>query len=175
MHEGKRPGGLTALAVINFIFGGFDALGFMGSLIVLAGIGQQPEHSQPETSPPGASASEEAPTEEEKSEKERERERQEREAERVTRLAVKLGLVNSLLAGLLIASGVGYLKQGRILGRYLGNAYAICSIGTTVLALVLLRSDLPGSGFTPLSLLALIYPLVTLGLLNTTFRHDFTE
>ena len=29
MAEGKRPGGLTALAVLNFVFGGLGALGIL--------------------------------------------------------------------------------------------------------------------------------------------------
>src|SRR5438105_1003452 len=34
MAEGPRPGGLTALAVLNFVFGAF---GLIGSLLVLGG------------------------------------------------------------------------------------------------------------------------------------------
>ena len=30
MSDGKRPGGLTALAVLNFVFGGFGLLGLLG-------------------------------------------------------------------------------------------------------------------------------------------------
>ena len=41
MTAGKRPGGLTALAVLNFVFGGFGALGVlaMGALIALVNVG----------------------------------------------------------------------------------------------------------------------------------------
>ena len=40
MSEGKRPGGLTALAVLNFIFGGLGAIGALG-LIACFGFGSK--------------------------------------------------------------------------------------------------------------------------------------
>ena len=36
MAEGRRPGGLTALAILNFVFGGLAALGVL-ALVVLLG------------------------------------------------------------------------------------------------------------------------------------------
>ena len=36
MSEGKRPGGLTALAVLNFIFGGLGAIGALGLIAIMA-------------------------------------------------------------------------------------------------------------------------------------------
>src|SRR5207247_3969993 len=35
MSDGKRPGGLTALAVLNFVFGGLGALGLLAIFAVL--------------------------------------------------------------------------------------------------------------------------------------------
>lgn len=35
MSQGKRPGGLTALAVINFVFGGFGCLGILALAALL--------------------------------------------------------------------------------------------------------------------------------------------
>ena len=42
MNEGKRPGGLTALAVINFVFTGFGLLGLLGLIAIFALIGAIP-------------------------------------------------------------------------------------------------------------------------------------
>lgn len=35
MSDGKRPGGLTALAVLNFVFGGLGALGLLALFALL--------------------------------------------------------------------------------------------------------------------------------------------
>jgi hypothetical protein len=43
------------------------------------------------------------------------------------------------------------------------------------LSLAVAPKGLPMSGITPLALLALIYPILTLVLLNTTFRSDFVQ
>ena len=44
MNEGKRPGGLTALAVLNFIFSGGGLLGIMGTITMLALFGKLAEN-----------------------------------------------------------------------------------------------------------------------------------
>jgi len=40
MSQGQRPGGLTALAVINFVFGGFGCLGII-ALAALLGVADE--------------------------------------------------------------------------------------------------------------------------------------
>ncbi len=40
MSQGKRPGGLTALAVINFVFGGLGCLGILGMVALLGAVDQ---------------------------------------------------------------------------------------------------------------------------------------
>ena len=38
MADGKRPGGLTALAVLNFVFGGFGVLAVLAAAAVLGAV-----------------------------------------------------------------------------------------------------------------------------------------
>ena len=42
MNEGKRPGGLTALAVINFVFSGWGLIGLLGLAAFFAFVGKIP-------------------------------------------------------------------------------------------------------------------------------------
>ena len=80
------------------------------------------------------------------------------------------GLDAVLGAALMITSGVGYLGQKRFLGRTLGNTYAILSILNNVLSLATLHQ-----GFGIGTLIGLIYPVLTLILLNTTFKDDLVN
>lgn len=142
MAEGKRPGGLTALAVLNFVFGGLGALAVL-ALFALIGVAKSAGANISEgVSATGASAG-------------------------VMWISLLLGLLAVIL---LITSGVGYIKQKRFLGRTLGNAYAVVSITNTVIGIVALKS-----GFGIGTIIGLIYPLVTLFLLNTTFKDDLVN
>lgn len=151
MSEGKRPGGLTALAVINFVFGGFSALGALGMAALLALMGTVAD-SGDEHAKEMAKAWEE----------------------------MGMGLFYFLLAMmavsafLLIASGVGYLQQKKVLGRSLGNGYAALAILSSLL-MGLMVSDKAGGGFNIGTIIGLIYPVLTLILLNGTFKHDFVR
>ena len=134
----KRPGGLTALAVLNFVFGG---LGVLALLAVFALLGAANEMTDGAVSDaPGAGA---------------------------IYFSLVLGLISVTL---LITSGVGYLGQKKFLGRTLGNSYAAVSIGNTIVGLVLLSA---GFGFG--TIIGLVYPVLTLVLLNTTFKDDFVN
>ena len=42
MEQEKRPGGLTALAVFNFIFAGFGVIAFMGFVVMLGFMDKLP-------------------------------------------------------------------------------------------------------------------------------------
>jgi len=75
---------------------------------------------------------------------------------------------------LLIASGVGYLKQKRFLGRTLGSVYAGLSILASIVSSAMLSTEL-GGGFSILTIVGLIYPVLTLVLLNGTFKHDLVR
>jgi hypothetical protein len=147
----KRPGGLTALAVFNFIFGGFGIILTLLALLVVGAVDVASDVVANETmDPEGAKAM----------------------AEVSSSLGVLyFSLVLSLIgAALLITSGVGYLKQKLFLGRKLGNTYAGISLVNTVVTLAMI-----GEGFGIGSIIGLIYPILTLALLNTTFKEDLVN
>lgn len=153
MSEGKRPGGLTALAVINFIFGGFGMLGALGMLAMMAIIGKAAES--------GDSGAAEAQQEMAKAWQE-----------------IGVGVFYAMLAFmavsaiLLIVSGVGYIQQKKFLGRTLGNAYAVSSIASSVITGVVV-TEAAGGGFNIGTIIGLVYPVLTLVLINGTFKDDF--
>lgn len=156
MSEGKRPGGLTALAVINFVFGGFGALGSLGMLAIMAFINVAAQSADNE----GAS--------------EAQREMAKAWEEIGMGFFYLILLLGAVSAMLLIASGVGYLQQKKFLGRTLGNAYAVISIASSLLMGVMITSD-AGGGFNIGTIIGLVYPVLTLILLNGTFKEDFVR
>jgi hypothetical protein len=68
-----------------------------------------------------------------------------------------------------IIAGVGYLGQKKM-GRSMGNSYAMLAILATILSLVLVHT-----GFGFLTVLGLVYPVVTLALINTTFKDNLVD
>lgn len=150
MDEGKRPGGLTALAIFNLIFAGEGLLGFLG----LAGLYA-------------------VSTATEVLDDARAYAQRLLEEAHVTdaMLAVLMigGLVTSLL---LLFSAIGYLKQKRVLGRGLGNLYVLAAVGQTAAMMAVLPREL-GGYFHLGVLIGLVYPLLTLFFVNVTFREDF--
>ena len=138
--SGTRPGGLTALAVLNFVFGGIGALLMM---LAFAAIGVAEQQSGGEVS----KAMREDPN-------------------------ALIGWLNILLllatAILLIVSGVGYLGQKRFLGRTMGNTYAIVSLASSVIGII-------QGGFGIGAIIFMIYPLLTLMLINGTFKDDLVN
>lgn len=154
MSEGKRPGGLTALAVINFVLGGggllWKGLNILGMIVLLyADLG------------PGATEGQ----------------------TKVKEIVEKVGLANLVIvfvlsvtvSFLLIISGIGYLMQKKFLGRFLGNTYVLVYIGVTIFDLSLVSGKLPGGGFSILVMVLLIYPVLTVILINTTFKDDLVN
>jgi hypothetical protein len=153
VSEGTRPGGLTALAVLNFIGGGFgllSALGTAAALLVINTMRDDPEVQN---------------------------------ARHEMAKAVKefgMGLFFALLAMSLLTSvlqivaGIGYMSQKRGLGRGVGNAYALLAIAVNIATLVWLVNT-PLGEFNLFTLVMLIYPVVTLFLLNVTFKEDFVH
>lgn len=140
MAGGKRPGGLTALAVLNFVFGGLAVIG----LLALFALLKAADSAVGELS-------------------------QGKESLGAGKLYIGLA-IGILSAILLIVSGIGYLGLKKFLGRTLGNAYAVVSLGSTVYGLVILKG-----GFGVGTIIGLVYPLLTLFLLNTTFKEDFVN
>ncbi len=131
-----RPGGLTALAVINFVIAGFLGLGLLALLIVLGGSGERPKGTT--------------------------------EGYLYVR---SLFLVVDI--GLLVLAGVGYLKQKRVMGRFLGSIEAVISL--LFFGYVLGYTFGQGHPFMFSTLQQLIYPGITLVLLNWVFRENLVN
>jgi hypothetical protein len=105
---GKRPGGLTALAVLNFVFGGFGAI---GALLGFLGLGLIKEGIQKAEAMGGKY-----------------------DGQSLTGAYIVIALT-AVSAILLISAGVGYLKQSKG-GRALGNMYVLASLAGTVVGVV---------------------------------------
>jgi hypothetical protein len=144
MAQGRRPGGLTALAVLNFVFGGLGILAVLAlfALLSMADSALRAEGSAGITlsEAPGAG---------------------------VIYIALAITAVQIIL---MIASGVGYLGMKKFLGRTLGNVYALIAIAGSVFSLVVAKQ-----GFGLSTIIGLIYPVLTLVLLNTVFKEDFVN
>ncbi len=143
MAEGKRPGGLTALAVINFVFSAFSGLGFLGMFVFLAMMktietteGQAGEDARRAIDETGGYD-----------------------------WIIASGVVNALMAVLLLISGIGYLKQKRVMGRMIGS-------GAAVINLLFSLAFIATVGMQFAMLVGFVYPVLTLILLNTTFKDD---
>ena len=152
MDQQKRPGGLTALAVINFVFSGWNLIGLLGMAALFAFIGMIPTDQMEEA------------------------QRQQIEAFQNMGLPLfififALTLITSVL---LLLSGIGYLKQKKVLGWMVGNLYAIVSIVSSIVSGFMFPAEM-GGGFQIATIIGLIYPVLTLILLNTTFKDDLTN
>ena len=148
MTTGHRPGGLTALAVLNLIFGAANLLGSAGYFVFLPLLKMAAD--DPDLS-----------------------DQQREQIEALQQLGdtwfiviVILGAVGAIL---LLISGVGYLKQKRVLGRGVGNAYVLLSLIGTGLAAAMMPQALGGS-FSLGTIIGLIYPLITVYCINEIGR-----
>ena len=135
MADGKRHGGLTALAVLNFVFGGFGVLAVLAAAAVLGAVNDLTD---------GAVA-------------------------QGMGSEMFLFVLTALSAALLIVSGIGYLQQKRVLGRYFGSFYGVTSLANNGLSLA------GGAEFSPFTIVGLIYPVLTLIMVNTTFKDDLVN
>jgi hypothetical protein len=152
MNQEKRPGGLTALAVINFIFSGWGFIGLIGLAAFFAFIGKIPTDNMQEV--------------------------QKAQIEAFQNMGIPVFIIIFLLSlvsnVLLLLAGIGYLKQKKFMGRTIGNLYAVINIISSVVTGILFSVDL-GGGFNFGTIIGLIYPILTLILLNTTFKEDLTN
>jgi len=100
-----RPGGLTALAIFNFVFGGLSGL---LNLVSLATIGAMYDQLA---------------------------EQARRQGDTFPSQGVLYALAGMALlrAALLITSAIGYLGVKKFLGRTLGNAYAVLALVAIVI------------------------------------------
>ena len=134
----QRPGGLTVLAVLNFVFGGITGLGVLGSAVLLVG-------GKPDELPPGFR---EWPD---------------------PAMIIALAVGNLIVAVLMILSGIGYLSLRRTQGFVLGTLYALVAIVVEVIGLSTFQQ------LTMSSFMSLLYPLLTLFMLQVVFRRDFAR
>jgi len=152
MNQEKRPGGLTALAVINFVFAGWGMIGLLFLAGFFALIGMLPTDQMDET--------------------------QRMQIEALQNMGLPFFIVIFVLSlvsnVLLLLSGIGYIKQKKIMGWMLGNVYAIFAIVSSVVSGLMFAQEL-GGGFSIGTIIGLIYPVLTLILLNTTFKDDLTN
>lgn len=153
MSRHARPGGLTALAVLNFIFAGLAILGLI-STFFLVGMLYMMENN---------------PDFRKKMDEDKNLQHQLKELPGVG-ILILIAALNLVSGVLLLLSGIGYLKLKRTLGYILGNISALFSL--SVFGLVM--CTWPDS-FGLLSLRDILYPLLTLFLLNFTFRQDFVN
>jgi len=150
MNEGKRPGGLTALAVINFILFGLGLIGLLSMVATHADL---------------------IPTDHMTEEQKAAIEALQNMSLPLFVVILALSLISNVL---LILSGIGYIGQKKMLGRVLGNAYAVISIVRSIVSGTQISSE-AGGGFNFGTIIGLIYPIITLILLNTTFKDDLTN
>ncbi len=158
MSDTGRPGGLTTLAVINFILAlpQFFGLAFQTTLYF---AGDWLSEALP--TPDGAEAPGFAEV-----------------LDTIGALPVATKVlsvtISALVIVLLVLSGIGYLKQKQFLGRTLGNSYAALSLLSVVVGLTLLNVGQTG-GFGIGTMISMIYPLLTLYLLNVVFKEDLVR
>lgn len=165
MESTMRPGGLTTLSVLNFLFSAWKLLEGLSNLLwlgicVALGSGEDSDSSgeRLQMFQDVLDTIEESGITREVF---------------MTQLALSLG-INILIVPLLICSGIGYLKQKRVLGRWMGTLYGlIASTGGLILIGFLYRqsSHLVQIGH----LMSLVYPLLTLYVLNVSFRKDLVQ
>ncbi len=133
MAKSLRPGGLTTLAILNFVLGGFQAL---GGLIALSTIDAVVTVNG-ETIQGGGPGQV---------------------------VATLLGLA---AAGLLITSGVGFLKVHPISGRLMANLYFLVFVAEVLVQAVAVEGVIQQSTF---NLIGLVYPLLLVVFANIVFR-----
>lgn len=148
MSETTRPGGLTALAVLHFVFGGKRIADTIGFVAMRNLRDQMDDKRQRELADALAAVDATAFT-------------------TLSVLAVLTGLT-------MIAAGIGCLKVRARQGRGLGTTAALATIGVTIAYAMLLRGTQAGD-FTLLTIVQLLFPLLTLFLLNVTFKDEFVR
>lgn len=168
----SRPGGLTALALINIVLGLFATLGagagyFLPDMTAL-GKSQLQQTLQMHQQRPFLTPEDVA-----------EMEQSLRELEAVEKLYSEapwrwhtLTTANLVTSLLMFVSGFGLWRMRAVSGRLLGNLYVLTSIGAAILGQVLFRGT-PGYEFSLFMLLGPVYGLLFLYLVNVVFAADF--
>lgn len=154
-----RPGGLTALAVLNFIGAALVCVSASIALAAPAVLNSAIMADPAVTSQ--MSAQERADFDNAK--------------ELLNNPLIKiLSGVDLLKMLLLVIAGIGYLKMRRVMGRMVGNLYAVVSLAALGVGMALLPAEVSG-GFSILTIIGILYPVITLVLVNTTFKNDLVN
>ena len=144
----KRPGGLTAMAVLNFVFGGLGIITYIlfivGIIAAVAILNAAIQQAQDD--------GDDAKVEEI---------RLQMPNMSLSYVVLLLGLISSAL---LIVSGVGYLTMSRAAGYLMGMAYGILAIIAQILWITVGNAGALGI------IIGLAYPVLTIVLLNTAFK-----
>ncbi len=154
MSQTMRPGGLTALAVLNFIAGGWACVHALHRFSQLA-ASLMLEQGMAKIEGPAAE-----------------------QARLMGELNPLLSIVDIVFliacALTLVVSGIGYLRLKRLWGLWVGCTY--CALGI-VSAAFRMNSFPPalGGGLTPYILLSYYYPILTLLTITTAFRRDLSR
>ena len=155
MSNPQRPGGLTALAVFNFIFSFTSLLSALGliAIVVLLGVGAggEPESLLSDQQQAQLAAFTNI-------------------GSGVLYFIVVTSVVSAIL---LLLSGVGYLKMKKFLGRDMGNLYAMTALISAVLTVFIMPREL-GGGINLSAILSVLYPAITAICINVIFKDDFT-
>jgi hypothetical protein len=153
------------LAVLNFVFGGILAVVFLLALAggaVVSSSGSSLEEFAKKTATEAAERSGDP-----------EAIKAARELNMTTSSSPNMGmfylvtLMGLSISGFLIVAGIGYLKQSKKKGFVFGNVYGI--LGVILVVLQLVMAGVFGFG----AIIGLAYPIITLALLNTTFKNSF--
>ena len=104
-----RPGGLTALSIFNFVFGGLAGLASLISLATLGAfypkLAEQAQHTGQELPSMGL-------------------------------LYAVYGFA-AVRAAVLVTSGIGYLGMRKLIGRWFGNVYAVLALAAIFIEIAL--------------------------------------
>ena len=166
MAQGMRPGGLTALAVVNFVFCFLGVIGAFGMVATMAMADHLVEVESEEGTSGDAGTETTAKKQESMAEAANRRQLEILQENRSKVYAqVGIGLLEALL---FLLSGIGYLKQKRVMGRYLGSIGAVLGLASVAFQLTYFPFGLEHMS-------SIIYPVLVLILLNTTFRDDLVH
>lgn len=155
--QGKRPGGLTALGVISIVFAVLGIFSVIMLVVFLAVGNILPD-------PPEGMSPEEV-------------EDYEKSRAVIDDMAnwdwlLPYTILSAINTVLLFIAGIGYIKMKRVMGRHMGNAYAVT--GLILLAISAFTAPkTPGSDFG--LIIGMILPVLTLFLVNLTFKDDLVR
>jgi hypothetical protein len=161
---GTRPGGLTALAVISFIWALFELIAAGGTI------------SSPWTIPLVVKETERQVAEGKQKQADLDKlVEANQHIQNNKNLVLAMGAVEGIFGIVLIVAGIGYLKQKRGIGKRLGTAYAVAAIiwGAAGFFIAKHMSDGKVDAFSLMSLIGFIVPVATLLGLTVMFKDDF--